>query len=146
MVLMNHFAFWRARSSQSRFISVVKSCNVRCFSVEFIMRVHLDRGGWLIVALLNIMVLGISRWQGDWALEANPQNRARREFDVVAFGHQHAAERARARRPRKAADAAARCYDNQPADAAKARARARIARCASAGMSAADFAFIILRF
>ena len=68
----------------------------------------------------------------DRTLETNPQNCARSKFDVIAFGHQHAAHCAGANCARQAADAAARRDHNQTADAAEARARASIARCAPA--------------
>ena len=58
----------------------------------------------MIPALL--LSAGFKRRQRDVALEADAQNSARREFDVVAFGHQHAARRTDANAAQHAANAA----------------------------------------
>jgi hypothetical protein len=61
----------------------------------------------------------------DRALEFNSEDCAWFEFDVVAFGHQHAAEHSRSYAPREAAKPAARASRDYSAERAKPAAYAR---------------------
>src|SRR5262245_25070268 len=82
----------------------------------------------------------------DRAFEFDSQDRAWLELDVVAFGHQHAAEHSTPDAAREAAEAAARPGRDYSAERAEPAADARVPRRAFARMSAADFALVVLGF
>src|SRR5262245_38475400 len=95
---------------------------------------------------IRISALDFKSRKRNLAFELNSQDRAGFEPDVVAFGHQHAAEHARPDAARETAKPAARPSRDYSAERAKTAADASVPSRASARMSAADFAFVVLGF